>query len=92
MKILAVCAFGVGSSMILKLTIEKAAAELGVQADVENTDLASAPGMEADVIFTNYEWVDQLRGAVKAPIVPIRHYTNRAEVKSQLSDFLKGVP
>lgn len=42
MKILAVCGFGVGSSMVLKFTIEKALAELGIEAEVENTDLTSA--------------------------------------------------
>jgi len=29
MKILAVCGFGVGSSMVLKMTLEKAVKELG---------------------------------------------------------------
>lgn len=90
MKILAVCGFGVGSSMILKLTVEKAAAELGVDAEVENTDLASVLGMDADVIFTSYELVDQLSGRVKAPLIPIRHYMSQGEVQMRLAAFLEG--
>lgn len=35
MKILAVCGFGMGSSMVLRFTIEKAAAALGVAAEVQ---------------------------------------------------------
>ena len=50
MKILALCGFGMGSSMVLRFTIEKAAAALGVAAEVENTDLASAQAIRADVV------------------------------------------
>ena len=90
MKILAVCGFGVGSSMVLKFTIEKAAAALGVDAEVENTDLTSAQGMEADVIFTSYQLIEQLQGMVKAPLVPVRHYMDQQEVQAQLAAFVGG--
>mgnify|MGYP000155149085 CR=1 FL=1 len=33
MKILAVCGFGVGSSMVLKMTIDKVIKELGAEGD-----------------------------------------------------------
>lgn len=39
MKILAVCGFGVGSSMVLKMSIDKVVKELGMKVTVENTDL-----------------------------------------------------
>jgi len=42
MKILAVCGFGVGSSMVLKMTIDKVIKELGLKATAENTDLSTA--------------------------------------------------
>lgn len=82
MKILAVCGFGMGSSMVLRFTIEKAAAALGVAAEVENTDLASAQAIRADVVFTSYELVDQLRGTLQAPVLPIRNYLDQAEVQA----------
>ena len=82
MKILAVCGFGMGSSMVLRFTIEKAAAALGVAAEVEHTDLASAQAIRADVVFISYELVDQLRGTLQAPVLPIRNYLDQAEVQA----------
>ncbi|HBG8623418.1 TPA: PTS sugar transporter subunit IIB, partial [Clostridioides difficile] len=48
MKILAVCGFGVGSSMVLKMTIQKALKQLGIECEVENTDINSARGADCD--------------------------------------------
>ncbi len=55
MKILAVCGFGVGSSMVLKMTIDKVIKELGLTATAENTDLSTAKATPADVYFTSNE-------------------------------------
>lgn len=90
MKFLAVCGFGMGSSMVLRFTIEKAAAALGIDAEVENTDLASAQAMKADVVFTSYELVNQLRGTVQAPVLPVRNYLDKDEVQAQLATLLGG--
>lgn len=90
MKILAVCSFGVGSSMILKFTIEKAVADLGLAAEVENTDLTSAQSMDADVIFTSDQLVDQLQASVAIPVRPVRNYLDKDEVQAQLAAFVGG--
>ena len=37
MKILAVCGFGVGSSLVLRMTVEKVIKKLEIDAEVENT-------------------------------------------------------
>lgn len=65
MKILAVCGFGVGSSMVLKMTIDKVAKEMGIQASVENTDLSTAKATQADVYFTSQELLNDLSSSVK---------------------------
>lgn len=88
MKILAVCGFGVGSSMVLKMTLQKAAAELGIEAEVENTDVSSAKGTQADVIFTSNELLDELKGSTKSPIYPIKKYMDLTEVKTALEAYL----
>lgn len=89
MKILAVCGFGVGSSMVLKMTISKACRELGIEAEVENTDTTNARGTNCDVIFTSYELAETLRSTVKVPVLPIKKYLNIEEVKGQLSKFIE---
>ncbi len=89
MKILAVCGFGVGSSMVLKMTIEKALRELNVAAEVENTDLTSAGSIACDAILTSEELFDNLRGSCACPIYPIKRYMDKQEVKAALEKLLQ---
>ena len=89
MKILAVCGFGCGSSMILRLGIEKVLKNLGVDAEVENTDLTGGSDGNADAIFTSYELADELEGNVKAPIYRVMHYTDIKEITEQVQKFLE---
>lgn len=89
MKILAVCGFGVGSSMVLKMSIDKVVKELGLKATVENTDLSTAKATPADVYFTSNELLPELQASVKAPVYSVKKYMDVAEVKAQMEVFLK---
>ena len=91
MKILAVCGFGVGSSLILKMTIEKALRELNVTAEVENTDVTSAGSTPCDAILTSKELYDNLRSSCSCPIYPVKHYMSKQEVTSVLETMLNEI-
>ena len=84
MKILAVCGFGCGSSMVLKMTIEKACKNLGIEAEVENTDLNGVRGAHCDAVFTSFDLMETIRGSVQVPIFPIKRYMNIEEVTESL--------
>jgi len=84
LKILAVCGFGVGSSMVLKMTIEKACRKLGIEAEVENTDTASVRGMKCDAIFTSFDLQDSIRKGVQVPVYPIKRYMSIEEVTESI--------
>ncbi|MDN6664741.1 MAG: PTS sugar transporter subunit IIB [Tetragenococcus koreensis] len=88
MKILAVCGFGVGSSMVLKMTLDKVAKELGIKVTVENTDLSTAKATPADAYFTSSELLTELQNSVKAPVFPVKKYMDTNEVKTQMEKFL----
>lgn len=88
MKILAVCGFGVGSSMVLKMTLDKVAKELGIDAEVENTDISTAKASDADVYFTSFELEKDLKSSTNKPIYPIKKYMDKVEVEKALSDYL----
>ena len=90
MKILAACGFGVGSSLVLRMTIEKVVRELGIEAEVENTDLSTAKATPADVYFTSFELQQELEKTIKAPIYPIKKYMDANEVKEQLNRYLSS--
>ncbi|ACI18504.1 PTS sugar transporter subunit IIB [Dictyoglomus thermophilum] len=84
-KILAVCGMGLGSSLVLKMTIEKALKELGLEGDVQTADIVTAKGagLDVDVIITSKELAEQL-GEVKVPIVTVKNYVN-------VKEFVEGL-
>ena len=86
MKFLAVCGFGVGSSMILRMSIEKVCRELGVDVEVENTDISSAHGAACDAIFTSAELQAELQNS-NTPVYPIKKYMDLAEVKEAVETY-----
>ncbi|SCX76393.1 PTS sugar transporter subunit IIB [Alkaliphilus peptidifermentans] len=90
MKILAVCGFGVGSSMVLKMTLDRVFKQLGIDAEVENTDLTSAKGSSPDAIFTSKEIAKDLEGATKSPVYGITKYMDQEEVKKSVVAFLEN--
>lgn len=90
-KALAVCGFGVGSSMILKLTLDKVFKELAPDVEAENSDVTMARTTECDVIFTSPELLEDLKSAVDCPLYPIKHYADVAEVKAAAAQWLDSL-
>lgn len=85
MKILAVCGMGIGTSIILKMNTEKAAQNLGLDADVEVADIGTARGAAAtaDVVLTSAELAEEL-GGIDAPVVTITNFTDLDEITAAL--------
>ncbi|HIY93073.1 PTS sugar transporter subunit IIB [Companilactobacillus sp. HBUAS56275] len=91
MKFLAVCGFGVGSSMVLKMTLDKVVKEMGIDATVENTDIATAKATDADAYFTSQELLPDLKSSVKNPVYPVKKYMDKEEVGNQVKSYLESV-
>ncbi|KPV59837.1 PTS ascorbate transporter subunit IIB [Paenibacillus sp. A3] len=87
MKILCVCGLGQGTSLILRMNVESVLRELGVNADVEHTDVSSASGMAADHIITSNELAQSLQGH-SANIVIVNNYFDLNEIKEKLKDTI----
>lgn len=85
LKILAVCGMGLGSSLVLKLSIEKALKELNLEGEVITADIVTAKGagLDADVIITSNELAQQL-GEVSVPIITVKNYVN-------VTEFVEGL-
>lgn len=89
MKILCVCGFGCGSSMVLKMTLDKVLKKMNMSCQTETADINSATGIPCDAIFTSNELAEQLRGACKTPIYTLKRYMNMEEVQQTFEQFLK---
>lgn len=89
MKALAVCGFGCGSSMILKMSIDKALSRLGVSCDTDIADVSTAKGVPCDAIFTSPELADTLSAGGSVPVYTVKKYLDIDEVQSVVERFLK---
>ena len=88
MKIAAVCGFGVGSSLLLKISIDKAFRALGIDEEAINTDITTAKGIVCDAIFTSVDMAEELRSEVNVPVYAVKRYMDVAEVQSVLEQCL----
>ncbi|GAA4719871.1 PTS sugar transporter subunit IIB [Brevibacillus fulvus] len=68
MKILVVCGNGLGSSFIVEMNVKKALQELGIEADVSHTDLATSKTEPADYYIGSREIMDQLNDGTRKTI------------------------
>lgn len=86
LKILAVCGFGVGSSMLLKMNVDDVLQAQGVRAEVETADIMTASSVNADLIFTSKELYGQLKDKVTIPLIEILNFMDHKEIEE------KGMP
>lgn len=86
------CTFGVGSSMILKMNLETAFAKLGVDAEVEVSDIANVNNGNFEIIFTGGSLAEQVRSMStgNTKVMPINDYFNTNELETAIKKALGG--
>lgn len=84
MKILCVCGLGQGTSLILRMNVETVLSELGIAADVDNTDVSSATSERADFIITSNELAQSLENHASRILI-VNNYFDLNEIKQVLS-------
>lgn len=88
MKIVAVCGVGTGTSVLLKLTAEKALKQLGIDASVFANSVDDALlQRDTQIYLSTANIADQLRGT-PAEVIVIDQVLDVAEVSEKLSKAL----
>lgn len=87
MKILVVCGNGLGSSFIMELNVKKALNELGKEAEVGHTDLATARTEEADLFIGAQDIISQLDDGSRN-VVALENVMNLGEIKTKIAPYL----
>ncbi|MHA1627189.1 MAG: PTS sugar transporter subunit IIB [Candidatus Asgardarchaeia archaeon] len=88
LKIITVCGVGMGSCLILRMSVEDVLKELGIPGRVEALDIAQAHGYGADIIFGQGLHIEELKDA--APItIAINDFVDKEEIKTKLVNALK---
>ncbi|MGB5822593.1 MAG: PTS sugar transporter subunit IIB [Proteocatella sp.] len=91
LQILTVCGFGVGSSIFLKINIEKILREKQIKADVSAADVSSASGFDVDVIFTAKEYEKLISDKTSIPVFSIKNFLNRQEIEEIVLEALDDI-
>ena len=89
--ILAVCGFGVGSSLLLKINISNVAKANKVEVEVETGDVATATSTPCDVIFTSKELAETMKARAKVPVVVINSFVDKKEIAEKLLKVAKTI-
>lgn len=92
MKILAVCGMGLGSSLVMRMQMDKVLKEVGLAADIEVVDISSARGMgnmKIDLIVTSEELAPQL-GSLNVPLLTIRNLLDLNELRTKLVPIVQS--
>ena len=87
MNIVAVCGMGMGSSLVLKMSIDDILAAHGISANVEACDLGSLEGRNADLVVTT----DGLRSQVETKgykTIYIHNVIDKQSIEKALLDVL----
>ena len=79
MRIMIVCGFGVGTSMILKIKLDELLAENGIKATTFCKDMTTAPGEDFDIMFTSQTLAKRFSNVIQ-PVVVINNFLNKAEI------------
>lgn len=90
LKIMTVCGFGLGSSMVLKMNLESVLKDVGIEADVFTGDVSSAIGTSCDYIFTSNELANNLKTSATTPVVVINSFVNKEEIKEKVQQELQS--
>lgn len=88
LRVLAICGFGVGTSMLLKIKLQGVFDELGVEAEVSTADVSSAAATPGDVIFTSAELAENLAGRVAVPVIVIANFVDRNDILQKVRQYL----
>jgi len=91
LKIITVCGFGLGSSMLLKMKIDEVLKKYDITASVETSDVNSATSLPCDVIFTSYELGEKMKNQTQTPIVMVKNFMDTTEIEEAGLEVVKGL-
>lgn len=88
-KIQTVCGFGCGSSLMLRMNVEKIAKEHNYEIEAFCGDVGSCCANQCDVIFISEELADRIKDRAQVPVVAIKNFMNKKEVEEKALAYLE---
>jgi PTS system ascorbate-specific IIB component len=89
-RVMVVCGFGLGSSMVLRLTLDSVLKEAGIKAETFCSDEATARGEQYDVVFTSAPLAHLFQQSPQ-PMVVINNFLSKEEVRQKGLDIIRQI-
>ena len=91
LKIMTVCGFGTGTSMILKMKVDEVLKKHDLLNKIEAfpCDVTSAATELCDLCFTSNELSNQLSGVVSSPLIVINNFLDENEIEEKGLEIIK---
>ena len=82
LRIMAVCGFGLGSSLVLRMTVDEVLKRRQIKAETFCSDADTAMGQDYDLVITSAE-MKRLFVGVDAPVIVIDNFLDSDEVEEK---------
>ena len=89
LNIMTVCGFGIGSSLILKMTLDSVLEKNGIHANTEPHVVTSVRYQGLELLLVSNELYPQVKDKVSCPILIIENFVDEAEVEEKLLPKVK---
>lgn len=86
MKILAVCAHGLGSSFLMEMNIKKVLDKLGIEAEVGHSDLSVTASGDADLFIMGAD-IAQSASLDSSKVIVMKNLMSSAEYEEKLTAY-----
>lgn len=90
-KIQAVCGFGCGSSLFLRIKIDQVLSNNKLTASTFCGDVGTACSADCDVIFTSPELAERMMDRAKVPVIVINNFMDDKEVSEKVLGFFETI-
>ncbi len=90
-KIIAVCGFGVGSSLVLKMQLDEALSAYSQYFESEACDVTSACGPDKELVFTSPALASTIESNVNCPVIVVEDFLNMEVLKEKAIPALEQV-
>ncbi len=92
LKVNTVCVNGMGSSLILRMTVEKALKELNINAQVTAIDFSGFQGMKPHLCITTPELAKSIKASETMIVLTIINFTDVQGIKQKIADAINLYP
>ena len=87
-RIMIVCSFGIGTSLILKMTLDEVLKANHIKAETFTSDTDTALGQRFDCVLTSKDLAN-IFGSKKQPVIIINNFINKDEVEAKIIPVIK---